>query len=85
MKTGEWKYIGWKENIPDFSFDNAFEDEKISISDLPVLRKSYFTHAESLVSELRKNKELCFEKDDTEIEDLKYFYCYKKSEEQNYQ
>jgi selenocysteine lyase/cysteine desulfurase len=78
MKSGEWSYTGWKENINDFSFEDDYKYEKILIPDLPALRKSYFAQAESLVSDLIKNKKICFEKDDAEIEDLKYFYCNRK-------
>ncbi len=79
MQSGEWRFIGWKESINDFTFENEFEDEMINLSDISKLRKSYFKYAEIMVSDLKKGKKLTFNKDDAEIEDLKYFYCYKKS------
>ena len=79
MQSGEWRFIGWKESINDFTIENEFEDEMINLSDISKLRKSYFKYAKIMVSDLKKGKKLTFNKDDAEIEDLKYFYCYKKS------
>lgn len=74
MRTAEWKYIGFKEIIPEFSVDNDFAPKTVNMEELPRLRKSYLAQAIQIASELAEQEEIPFVEDDVEIEALKSFY-----------
>jgi selenocysteine lyase/cysteine desulfurase len=74
IKTGEWRHIDFKKCISKFSIENDFQADKINIIDLENIRKSYFKEAEKIALELKKDFDHTFNKDEDEIEDLKYFY-----------
>lgn len=79
INTGEWKYIGFNDIYPGFSIENEFLADKINLSNLKDMRDSYFSEAEKIAIELKKNFDNSFNKDEVEIEDLKYFYYHNKS------
>ena len=79
INTGEWKYIGFNDNYPEFSIENEFLADKIDLSDLKDIRDSYFSEAEKIAIDLKKIFDNSFNKDKEEIEDLKYFYYHNKS------
>ena len=83
MKTAEWKFIGFETSLPSLSINEMFQTKKIKLSKLPKLRKSYLKQAERIALELKKNIEATYTIDKKEIEDLKYFYYYQKTEEKN--
>ena len=74
MKTAEWKHIGFEEKHPAFSVDKMFESKKIKLSELSQARKLYFKQAEVIAHKLKKQVKNSFDKDEQEIEELKYFY-----------
>jgi selenocysteine lyase/cysteine desulfurase len=73
MKTADWKHIGFEENIPEFSVDNDFAPKTINMEDLPKLRESYLNQALLIASDLEKQEEIPFVKDEEDIEELKSF------------
>lgn len=75
MKTAEWKHIGFEEKRPAFSVDKIFESKKIKLSELSQARTLYFKQAEVIAHKLKKHAKNSFDKDEPEIEELKYFYC----------
>ncbi|MGB3860874.1 MAG: hypothetical protein WBE11_15515 [Candidatus Aminicenantaceae bacterium] len=74
MRTAEWSHKRFEEVIPEFSIKNDFAPKRMDLTDLPKLRESYLTQAEQVASELEKQEEAPFVKDDEEIEELKSFY-----------
>lgn len=72
-KTGEWKYIGFKEKEIDFSIDENFVLKTVKLSKLQILRVSYIKKAEELAVELKKEKEVIFVRDTDEVEEIKFF------------
>jgi len=78
IKTGEWKHIDFKDLNPNFSIENEFLADKINLTDLKNIRNSYFNYAKKLAIELKKHFKNSFNKDEDEIEDLKYFYYHNK-------
>jgi selenocysteine lyase/cysteine desulfurase len=74
MKTAKWKHIGFEEKLPTFSVDKMFQSKKIKLSELPKLRALYFKKAETIAQKLKKHAKNSFDKDEQEIEELKYFY-----------
>ncbi len=79
INTGEWNYIDFKDIYPEFSIENEFLADKIDISNLKNIRDSYFTEAEKIAIKLKKSFDNSFNKDEEDIEDLKYFYYHNKS------
>ncbi len=73
VKTGEWKYIGFKEEEIDFSVDEDFEPKTVKLSKLQILRALYIKKAEELAVELKKEKGVIFTRDVDEVEEIKFF------------
>ncbi|MBN1272047.1 MAG: aminotransferase class V-fold PLP-dependent enzyme [Candidatus Aminicenantes bacterium] len=73
-KTGEWRFLDFKEDMPEFSLDSDFAPEKIDRSEIPMLRSSYFKEAEKYAANLSSEPEPLFQRDPDHIERLKYFY-----------
>jgi len=73
VKTGEWKYIGFKEEETDFSLDEDFEPRTFKLSKLQEVRVLYIKKAEELAAELKKEKDVIFVRDTEEIEEIKFF------------
>ena len=59
-----------KTSMPNFS--------RLYIDELENIRKSYFEEAKKIAMMLKKDFEHSFNKDEDEIEDLKYFYYHNK-------
>jgi len=78
IKSGEWNHIDFNSNDPDLSFDNDFITDQINFDDIKNIRDSYFKKAEYIASDLKKHFNDSFNKDEDEIEDLKYFYYHNK-------
>ncbi|MGD8537805.1 MAG: aminotransferase class V-fold PLP-dependent enzyme [Candidatus Aminicenantes bacterium] len=74
MRTAEWKHIGFEDAIPEFSIDNDFAPKTVNMEDLPRLRETYLEQAKRLASELEKQGDMPFARDDKDIEELKSFY-----------
>jgi selenocysteine lyase/cysteine desulfurase len=74
IKTGEWKHNEFKDFHPNFSIENEFLTDKINLTNLKNIRNSYFYEADRIAIELKKHFKNSFNKDEDEIEDLKYFY-----------
>ncbi|MGB7294954.1 MAG: aminotransferase class V-fold PLP-dependent enzyme [Candidatus Aminicenantales bacterium] len=72
--TGEWRYRGFKETGPDLSLDSNFRTAAVRRSRLRSLRASYFREARRLALELEGAGETKYQQDDTDLENLKYFY-----------
>ncbi|MCK5300397.1 MAG: hypothetical protein KAJ21_00740, partial [Thermoplasmatales archaeon] len=83
MKTAEWKFIGFEATLPRLSINETFNTKKIKLSELPELRKSYFKQAKKIALEIIKNIEPTYTIDKKEIEDIKYFYYYQKTQEKS--
>jgi selenocysteine lyase/cysteine desulfurase len=67
-------YVGFKEELPEFSADQSFEPVRVERSEIPGLRQSYLADAETLAKELEQEEAVSFIEDDREIEELKSFY-----------
>ncbi len=74
MQRGEWKYIGFEEQVPEFSVENNFRSKKILLAKIPALRRSYIKQAEAIAAELQDQGRINFIQDEKEIEELKLFY-----------
>ena len=83
MKTAEWKFIGFEATLPRLSINETFNTKKIKLSELPELRNSYFKQAKKIAMEIIKNIEPTYTIDKKEIEDIKYFYYYQKTQEKS--
>lgn len=73
VRTGEWKYIGFREEETDFSVDEDFVLKTVELSKLQKLRELYIKKAEELAVELKKEEEVIFTRDIDEIEEIKFF------------
>lgn len=73
-KTGKWKYIDSDGKKQEFSIFNDFEPEKIKLSEISKLRKSYFKEAEKIVEELNKLDKKAYMVDKEDFEEIKKFY-----------
>jgi len=78
IKTGDWKHIDYKDSVPSFSIENEFFTDKINIDDIKNIRNNYFDEAKKIAFDLKKYFNISFNKDEDEIEDLKYFYYHNK-------
>jgi len=74
MQRGEWKYIGFEEQVPEFSVDKNFRSKKIPLAKIPGQRRSYIKQAEAIAAELQDEDGIDFIQDEKEIEGLKLFY-----------
>ncbi len=74
MQRGEWQYIGYEEEVPEFSVDKNFRSKKIPLAKIPALRKSYIKQAEAIAALLQDQGKINFIQDKKEIEELKLFY-----------
>jgi selenocysteine lyase/cysteine desulfurase len=74
MGTAEWIHKRFEELIPEFSINNDFTPKRMDLTALPELRELYFAQAKQIASELEKQEEMPFVKDDEEIEEVKSFY-----------
>ncbi|MFW6131798.1 MAG: aminotransferase class V-fold PLP-dependent enzyme [Candidatus Aminicenantaceae bacterium] len=81
MRTAQWKCIGFQEEVPVFSIDNDFNFKKIDLSRIENHRKFYLQQAQSIVNDLKKEKNLAFFQDEREIEELKFFYYINRDQE----
>ncbi len=77
MQNADWQYVGFEEPESVFSIDNEFQPAELSeaeMSQLDMIRKSYFNTAEKLAKELMQEPEIDFQIHSQAIEDIKFFY-----------
>jgi selenocysteine lyase/cysteine desulfurase len=74
FKTGEWSFLGFRDETEPFSLDASFSTRSIDLSCLETLREGYFRKADRAAAVLEKQGEAAFASDHDDIEPLKYFY-----------
>lgn len=74
FKTGEWSFLGFRDEPEAFSFDASFSTRSVDLSRLESLRTGYIRKAEREAARLEKRGEPVFASDHDDIESLKYFY-----------
>ena len=72
--TSEWRYIGHKSSFREFSINDDFDTEKISLNDIEKFRKDYMSIAKETAEKLGKPSKKDFLKYERKIEELKNFY-----------
>jgi selenocysteine lyase/cysteine desulfurase len=81
MKTAEWTYIGFTQQIPEFSLEDTLLQHTVPAHEIPTLRTSYLKEAETIAESLKKQPLQPYIKDKGTREELNYFYCCHKTEE----
>ena len=74
MNTGEWIFKDFEENDVSVNLENDFETKAIDMDKIHEVRKQYLREAEEWAGKLAAEKELEYTLDESEIEELKYFY-----------
>jgi len=81
MKTAEWNYIGFTQQLPEFCLEHSFKQKTIPYNEIQTIRKSYFKEAKTIAEELKKQPPSPYIKEEGAMEELNYFYCCHKTEE----
>jgi selenocysteine lyase/cysteine desulfurase len=73
FRTGEWKYIGFRDPKPRFSVDTTLKASSLRPSELRSFRAAEFRAAREIAGELEQLGEPPLARDPADIESLKYF------------
>jgi hypothetical protein len=74
IQTGEWIHKGYQTEDIMFGLESSFQTNKVDLSRIEEIRKSYFKQAQSIAEKLKDIPSPTYITDDPKIEELKTFY-----------
>lgn len=74
IRTGEWVYNGFEDDVQPFSIDNDFSYNQVDLAEVDSLRHQYMLEAEKLSQQLLQEPAPDYQVDNDDIEEIKFFH-----------